>query len=191
MKKYKIIYADPPWEYKRKADTKIKGGAIRHYPTMNLEDIKKLPIKNISDENCALFMWCTFPKLKEQLEVFEDWGFKYKTVAFNWVKLNPNCKDRLFLTKKDRFFGIGYYTKSNAEICLLGIKGKMKPISNKVSSIILEPRGRHSEKPDIVRDRIIELYGDIPKIELFARKKNSGWDSFGNEVDNSIELKEA
>lgn len=89
---------------------------------------------------------------------------------------------------KKLFFGVGYYAKSNCEICLMGIKGKMKPISNKVSSAIIAPREQHSKKPDEVRDRIVELFGDLPRIELFARQKVQGWDSWGNEVESDIEF---
>ena len=90
------------------------------------------------------------------------------------------------------FFGVGYYTKSNTEICLLGIKGRMKPVSNYISEVVLADefpdyaviakREKHSKKPDIIRDKITELFGDLPRIELFARQEAEGWDSWGNEV---------
>lgn len=150
------------------------GGAMGHYPTMSFEDIKNLPIKDITDDNCALFLWTTFPYLKQQIELFEAWGFEYKTLGFSWIKTNKN--------NNNPFFGIGYYSKSNCEICLLGIKGKMKPISNKVSSCIISPKMEHSRKPQEVRDRIVKLFGDIPRIELFARQYDDGWDCWGNEV---------
>lgn len=206
MKKYSIIYADPPWEYKRKADTVIQGGCIRHYQTMNKQEIENLPIPELANNNCALFMWCTFPKLEEQLYLFKHWGFKYKTVGFTWVKTNPvkidykNIIKRLISGKLSTysaykrllvairknfkpFFGVGYYTKSNAEICLLGIKGKMPPINNSISSIIISPRREHSRKPDEVRDKIVKLFGDVPRIELFARQKTEGWDVYGDDVE--------
>lgn len=182
MSKYQIIYADPPWKYNSRANhkTRFRGGAEGHYPLMSMADIKALPIDKLAADNCALFLWCTFPYLDEQIKLFEHWGFKYRTVGFTWVKTNPkNGKP---------FFGVGYYAKSNAEVCLLGIKGKLKPVSNKVSSVVIEPRGRHYEKPAVVRDKIEELFGDVPRIELFARHKVDGWDSWGNEVTNDIDL---
>lgn len=179
MKKYNIIYADPPWSYNDKRKCSL-GGCENHYNTMKLSDIQSLPIQDICEDNCALFLWVTFPLLKEGIATLESWGFKYKTVAFNWIKTNKN--------DGKPFFGIGYYTKSNAEICLLGIKGKMKPISNKVSSIVIYKRQEHSKKPDIIRNKIVELFGDIPRVELFARNETIGWDVFGNEVENSIEI---
>lgn len=184
MKKYNIIYADPPWKYNSRANhkTRFRGGACGHYSLMSMEEIKTLPLQEISAENCVLFMWCTFPYLDEQIKLFKHWGFKYKTLGFSWIKTNPkNGKP---------FFGVGYYAKSNAEVCLMGIKGKMKPISNKVSSCIISPRREHSRKPDEVRERIVQLFGDLPRIELFARQKVEGWDSWGNEVECDIDLKE-
>ena len=182
MKKYSIIYADPPWHYNSRANhkTRFRGGACGHYDLMSMQDIKNLPINELSDVNCALFMWCTFPFLNEQIKLFEHWGFKYKTTGFTWVKTNPR--------NNKPFFGVGYYTKSNAEVCLLGIKGKMKPVSNSVSSIIISSRQEHSKKPDEARNRIVQLYGDIPRLEMFARQSTNGWDVFGNQVENTIQL---
>ena len=181
---YNIIYADPPWSYNKRnnKNTKFGGGAMGHYPTLSFDDIYKLPINELSDDNCVMLLWVTFPKLIQCIKTFEHWGFKYKTIAFNWVKLN----------KKNRkpFFGVGYYTKSNTEVCLLGVKGKMKPISNYVSSIVIEPREEHSKKPLIIKDKIVELFGDIPRIELFAREKSKGWDVWGDEVCSDIKIGE-
>lgn len=182
MQKYQIIYADPPWKYNSRANhkTRFRGGAEGHYKLMTMEEIKALRISELADENCALFLWCTFPYLNEQIKLFEHWGFKYRTVGFTWVKTNPkNGKP---------FFGVGYYAKSNAEVCLLGIRGKMKPIANNISSIIIAPRREHSRKPDEVGEKIVRLFGNLPRIELFARQKSEGWDVWGNEVENSIEI---
>lgn len=184
LKKYSIIYADPPWKYNSRANhkTKFRGGACGHYDLMSMEEIKALPIRELANENCALFLWVTFPYLKEQIQLFDYWGFNYKTLGFSWIKTNKkNGKP---------CFGVGYYSKSNCEVCLLGIKGKMKPVSNKVSSVVIAERREHSRKPDQVREKIVELFGDIPRIELFARQKYDGWDSWGNEVKNDINLQE-
>lgn len=183
MKKYQIIYADPPWSYKVWT---AKGGhksASAHYQTMELKDICSLPIKELADESCVLFMWATFPNLPEAFEVIKAWGFTYKTVGFTWVKIysndNPVC-------------GLGYWTRSNAEICLLATKGKPKRISKNVSQVILSQKGEHSSKPDIVKNRIVELMGDLPRIELFARDHTplfaTKWDVWGNEVESDIKL---
>ena len=179
MKKYQIIYADPPWSYQNGGVP--QGGVDKQYGTMKDSDMCSLPIQEISDDVCLLFMWATFPKLKEGIAVMEAWGFEYKTCAFTWVKTNPKQPLK-------SFFGIGYYTKSNAEICLLGVKGKAHKLvkSNSVSQMIFSPRGKHSEKPQEARNKIVEMCGDIPRIELFARQKTDGWDVFGNEVEGSI-----
>lgn len=147
---------------------------------MKTEDIKNLPVKDIIDSDCMLFLWVTFPRLKEGLDVMEAWGFQYKTLGFSWIKTNPkNGKP---------FFGIGYYTKSNCEVCLLGVKGKPIKVSNSVSSVVLSPKLRHSEKPSIIREHIVRLCGDIPRVELFARSKTIGWDTWGNELENDLIL---
>lgn len=174
-KKYAIIYADPPWKYGGGKGKEFQGLAVNHYSTMKKKDIERIPVGELT-ENGVLFMWTTFPQLKDALEVMEAWGFQYRTVAFVWVKLN----------KKSRtpFFGLGFWTRSNAEICLIGTKGKEYPrrISSRVSQIIMEPSLAHSKKPDTARDRIVELMGELPKIELFARDQKDGWDCWGNEI---------
>ena len=184
MKKYNIIYADPPWTYKDKRDKhpRMCGGAISHYNTMSIEQIKSLPIKDLAADNCMLFLWVTFPNLQEGLDVIKAWGFTYKTLGFSWIKTNKN--------NGKPFFGIGYYTKSNCEVCLIGVKGKPIKVSNSVSSVIISPRQEHSKKPDQIRDKIVELCGDVPRIELFARKKAEGWDVWGNEVESDIDFGE-
>lgn len=178
-KKYNIIYADPPWEYKQSGSKKnSRGMAKQHYSTMSTEDICNLPIRKISTNDCLLFLWATFPNIGEALKVMEKWGFKYKTAAFVWVKKNKKS-DSLF-------WGMGAYTRANAEICLLGIspktKAKQTVINNGVHQVIESKIEEHSKKPDETRDRIIKLCGDLPRIELFARQQAEGWDCWGNEV---------
>lgn len=174
-KKYSIIYADPPWKYNPRNNSNTSFGKGTPYPTMTIEEIKNFNINKFAADNCALFLWVTFPKLEIGMEVIKAWGFDYKTLGFSWIKTN-------FKNKKP-FFGIGYYTKSNCEICLLGIKGKLKPISNKVSSVIISPRQHHSKKPDLIASKIVQLFGNLPRIELFARDKKEGWDVYGNELN--------
>ena len=165
-KKYNIIYADPPWKYGRK---------IIHYPCLPIQDIYDFPIDNIADRDCALFLWVTFPILPEAIKTLEKWGFRYVTVAFTWIKTNK--------LNGQPFLGLGSWTRANAEICLLGFRGKLPRISNKVRQVILSPLREHSRKPDEIRDRIVELLGDLPRIELFARQSVNGWDCFGNQID--------
>ena len=179
MKKYKIIYADPAWSYSDKRKGTL-GGAENHYKTMRTEDIKNLGVADIADENSILFLWVTFPMLQEGLDVIKAWGFKYKTLGFSWIKLNKNSGTP--------FFGIGHYTKSNCEVCLIGIKGRPEIKDNTVSSVILETRSEHSKKPVSTREKIVQLLGDINRVELFARDKVSGWDVWGNEVQSDIVL---
>jgi len=176
MKKYNIIYADPPWDYrdKRNKHKRLCGGSAVHYKTMKTEEIIALPIKHISDDNCILFIWATFPNIKETFKVIDGWGFVYKTLGFSWIKINKNDRKPCF--------GIGHYTKSNCEVCLIATKGKIEIKSNKVSSVIISQREEHSKKPDIARDKIVELVGDLPRIELFARQKIEGWDYFGDDI---------
>ena len=171
-KKYNIIYADPPWKYdsgflKRNWDGK--------YPQMKPEEINSLPVNDIAADNCILFMWITFPKLLIGLEAMESWGFTYKTVAFNWVK--KNMKSEGFFT------GLGYWTRGNPELCLLATKGKPSRVSKAVRELVIEPRSRHSKKPDRIRNDIVDLCGDLPRIELFARNTTQDWDTWGNEIN--------
>lgn len=171
-RKYSVIYADPPWSYRDKREP--HGGTSRHFATMTREDLLALPVWSIAAENCLLFMWATFPNLQQALATMTVWGFKYKTLGFSWTKMT---KDGLTPA-----FGIGYYPRSNCEVCLLGVKGKPFKVSNSVSSAVISPRGKHSAKPPEVRDRIVAFAGDVPRIELFARERVEGWDAWGDEV---------
>ena len=168
-KKYNIIYADPPW--------KFWGGGwknqAQHYTIMKMEDVIKLPINDLAAKDCILFLWATYPILPEAFEVIKAWGFKYATVGFTWVKTTKNNKWH---------FGLGYWTRANPELCLIATKGKPTRKSASIPNLIISQVEGHSKKPDIVRDKIVELMGDIPRIELFAREKTKGWDVWGNEI---------
>ncbi len=179
IKKYNIIYADPPWQYQRNS---AHGAAEKHYPTMSMEQLMNLPIRELTDRNCTLFLWVTFPMLQEAFKIIEAWGFTYKTVAFVWIKQNKKSESW--------FWGLGGWTRSNAEICLLAVKGKPKRISAKVHQLIISHIEAHSKKPDVVRSRIVELLGDLPRLELFARQKPIGWDAWGNEIESDILIEE-
>ena len=171
QKKYNIIYADPPWSY---SDKGCNGNADEHYQTMTITDICKMPVSDIADKNCIVFMWATYPMLKEAIKVIEAWGFTYKSIAFQWVKQNRSGNGY--------FFGLGRWTRGNTEPCLLAVKGKPKRISASVGQLIFSPLRQHSQKPDETRDKIVELMGDLPRIELFARQRADGWDAWGNEA---------
>lgn len=181
MKKYNIIYADPPWTYKVWSEKGTGRSASQHYHLMKKEDIQNLNIQSLCANDCVLFLWATYPCLLEAIELIECWGFEYKTVAFTWIKRNKKSVDTWF-------WGLGHWTRSNAEICLLATKGNPKRISKSVHSIIDTPIRLHSQKPDEVRSRIVDLMGDLPRIELFARDYPYGWDVWGNEIESDIVL---
>lgn len=183
MKKYNIIYADPPWTYKVWSKKGKGRSAESHYHCMTKEEIQNLPVKNICTDDAVLFLWVTYPCLLEGIELIEKWGFTYKTCGFSWVKMNKK--------KNTPFVGMGYYTRANNEICLLATKGKsLKRINRNVEQVILSPIREHSRKPDEIRERIVNLFGDLPRVELFARNTTDGWDVWGNEVECDIDLTE-
>ena len=172
---YQLIYADPPWTYGNYAKAGLGKNSAEKYTTMSIEELKELKIKELASDDSILLMWVTFPQLKESIEVMESWGFEYKTVSYTWVKKNKSGDGW--------FFGLGNYTRANAEICLLGVKGKGLTVKSKTQSqIIDEPITVHSEKPLIIRDKIVELFGDVKRIELFARTNADGWESWGNQL---------
>lgn len=196
---FKIIMADPPWRYK---DTGSNGAAEKEYrpdavtgrATMSLEEICSLPVHEIAADNCALFIWVTWPLLLEALTVIPRWGFRYKTIGFLWVK---------YYEKLTPHFGTGHYTRGNTEPCLLATRGKPRVIDHGVSSVIEDlfnpeievltgPREgeKHSRKPIAARQKIDRLFGPDPlRLELFARERFDGWDCYGNEVDSTITFK--
>lgn len=182
--KYTVIYADPPWSYndkgfgKRLGDNTVKGSfapECGRYKTMTLAQIKELStwVKSISAKDCALFLWATSPLLPEALETIQVWGFKFKTIAFCWSKVTTNGKE---------VANLGQWTMGNIELCLLGTRGQPKRELRNVRQLVIDQRSEHSRKPDEVRERIVDLMGEVPRIELFARRRYTGWDSWGNEI---------
>jgi len=185
---YDIIVADPPWFYnnRRQDGTRFGRGAWGHYNLMTQKDIKALPIHEITNSDALLFLWATFPKLEQALDVIKAWGFCYKTVGFFWVKTVRNSLYSVGLQATFPHagvlpkFGTGYYTKSNPEVCLLAAKGKaMKPVTDFVSNLIVSPIGKHSEKPSEMQYRIDAMYPNLRKVELFARRQYKSWDTWG------------
>lgn len=173
-RRFSIIYADPPWDYRGQlqhagvgsGDT---GGAVHHYPTVKLSDLKKLSVPSIAAEDCLLFMWATNPHLDQAVELGKSWGFKWATVAFVWDKVRVNP---------------GFYTLSQCELCLVFKKGRIpKPRgARNVRQMLRSERGPHSQKPEEVRRRIEEMFPSQSKIELFARTSAAGWSSWGLEI---------
>lgn len=170
-KKFQIIYADPAWSY-------WEGGQKNqslHYQTMSIKDICELPINKISDDNSILFLWVTYPILKESFEVIESWGFKYSTCGFVWVKKNKKSDSY--------FFGNGSWTRANSELCLIATKGSITRLDASISQIVDERISEHSRKPLVVKKLITDLVGDLPRIELFSRnKEKDGWFNWGNNI---------
>lgn len=173
-KKYKVIYSDPPWSFKTRSDKGKDRSADKHYSCMSLDDICRLPVCDITDDSgCVLLLWTTAPFLQKSFKVIEAWGFTYKTVGFTWAKQNK--------VSPSFFIGMGYWTRSNAEFCLLCTRGSPKRAAKDVESLIISPRREHSRKPEIY-DRIERLVKG-PYLELFARTTSPGWDSWGNEIN--------
>lgn len=181
MKKYEIIYADPAWQYKTKenlAKKSILNGKINsHYETMTIAELECLPMDSISDKNCMLFMWVVSPMLDDGIDLMKKWGFKYSTIAFIWHKQRTNP---------------GHYTMSECEICIVGRRGKIPTPrgARNVRQFLSEMRGNHSAKPNEIRNRIELMFPTQSKLEMFARQSAEGWDAWGNEVEDSIDLSE-
>lgn len=180
-KLYQIIYCDPPWDYKGQTQHTGRGGiksggAISHYPTMTVSEMKKLNVKDIADpEGCLLFMWTSSPHLDQAIDLMKAWGFDYATIGFIWDKqrLNP-----------------GYYTLSQCEICIIGKLNRIPTPrgARNIQQLVSIKRTRHSQKPGEVRERIVQMFPKQNKLEMFARRKATGWDSWGNEVKSQIKL---
>lgn len=170
---YDVIYADPAWSY----NDKMKGHSFsldHEYETQSQGWIERLPVQSIAKRDCALFLWAVSPQLPEAIRVMTAWGFKYKTLAFCWSKLTTNGKD---------VANLGKWTMGNVELCLLGVRGRPQRVTRNVRQLVREVRTTHSAKPDAVRQRIVTLMGDVPRVELFARQTCAGWVSLGGDID--------
>jgi N6-adenosine-specific RNA methylase IME4 len=182
MKQYSLIYADPAWQYRDKASAG-KRGACHKYPVMSWREVCLLgeKIRAITAPDCLLAMWWVAPMPAEAIKVVEAWGFELKTMkGFTWHKLTKNGKSH---------FGMGNYTRANTEDCLFARRGRPKRMDAGVRQFLEAPIREHSRKPDEARDRLVQLLGDVPRLELFARQQTPGWDVWGNEVEGSIDLK--
>ena len=180
MRKYQIIYADPPWDYG--SNSFPSTCPTKAYPLMKTREICALPVSRIAHANAVLFLWTTMTHIPDALNVIEAWGFRYVTNGFTWVKINAKSGTPVI--------GMGYWTRQNAELCLVAKRGLPTRRHNCISSIVMTPRRRHSQKPDEVRRAIVRICGDVSRIELFARAKTPGWHVWGNEVASDIDLGE-
>jgi len=190
--KFQVIYADPPWHYNGKMQFDKSGKAKNFdinrnifisaasfkYPTVKTKNLMTMPVHEIADDDCLLFMWSTNPHLAQAISLGEAWGFEFKTVAFVWDKMVHNP---------------GQYTLSNCELCLLFKRGRIpKPRgARNIQQLVKSPRRKHSMKPDEVRDKIVEMFPEQKKIELFARSSFEGWSNWGLDVLESPTTKKA
>ena len=171
---YAILYADPPWDYRGQLQhagrgSGDSGGAIRHYPTVTLAELRQLPVGALAAADCLLFLWATSPHLDQAIDLGKAWGFAWATVAFVWDKgrVNP-----------------GHYTLSQCELCLVFKRGKIPQPrgARDVRQLVSARRGPHSAKPPEVRRRIEAMFPTQRKLELFAREQVAGWDAWGLEL---------
>lgn len=184
------ILADPPWRFevwsgetavqKRGSKTTYKPAQV-HYDTMSIAELSALPVADLAAPDCALFLWITWPMLREAVSIIEAWGFAYKTCAFNWMKAH-GTQINLFDDEIIPLMKMGYWTRASSEVCLLGTRGKPKRLNADVRQGIIAPVRDHSRKPDGIHERIERLVAG-PYLELFARQKREGWTAWGNQTD--------
>lgn len=183
---YGAIVIDPPWNFQAWSKKGDGRPAQQHYDVMDVKTMVRLPVLDLAAKDCVLFCWATWPHLKSALWLISAWGFTYKTCAFDWMKADPYC---LFADDTTPDMGMGYWTRSNTEPCLLATIGKPKRLDAGVRQGIIAPRREHSRKPDDVHERIERLVGG-PYLELFARAPRTGWDVWGNQTDKFAEAAE-
>lgn len=176
-KKYQVIYADPPWSFNsKKTGGSMKSGALAQYDTMSIENLKALPVSEITTDDAILVMWYVSSQPQEALDLVKAWGFTVKNMnGFVWNK---------HTVKGNPFFGMGYYTRAGSESAIIAIKGKASNliVDHGVRAVRPSPVGRHSAKPIEFRDDIVKMCGDVPRLEMFARETAQGWDCFGNDI---------
>lgn len=178
---YSLIYADPPWTYNDKCADGKRGAGFK-YPTMSVADICRLPVWDLAADSCLLAMWWVPTQPEEALQVMRAWGFRLMTMkGFTWHKTNR--------VKGGSAIGMGWMTRANSEDCLFAVKGKLPPrLDASICQHVTAPRMEHSAKPEAFREKLVQLLGDVPRIELFARQQADGWDSWGNQCDKSVIL---
>ena len=182
MKKYKIVYADPPWSHSSgRSGGSMKSHAAEKYKVMSVDQICGLDVRGISDKDSFLFMWWVASMPEEALRVVKAWDFNIKTLTcFSWIKKTVNGKDH---------FGMGYYSRQQQEHCLVARRGCPVVVSHSVRQNIYSQVRGHSQKPDETRDRIVELAGDVPRLEMFVKPPGApGWDVWGDEVECDVKI---
>jgi N6-adenosine-specific RNA methylase IME4 len=183
-RRFKVIYGDPPWEFKVYSGKGKQRSADRHYDTSSLDAIKALPIAPLAAVDCALFLWGVWPELPGALDVIKAWGFEYKTVAFVWVKTTEKA-EAVKLDGEGLHWGMGYWTRANTEFCLLATKGAPLRLVEDIHQIVIAPVGEHSRKPEDVRAHIERLLVG-PYLEVFGRRAIPKWTVWGNEIFSDV-----
>jgi N6-adenosine-specific RNA methylase IME4 len=187
-------YIDPPWNFKTYSKKGLGKSPEKHYPTLTVADMARLSFGDLFAPDSSLAMWATYPVLDQAIELGKAWGYAYKTVLFTWAKLNKRAANRWTCAEDDVnwFMGTGFHTRANPEIVLLFSRGKgLKRRDSSVRNLIVAPVARHSKKPDLVYRQLERLYGDVNRVEIFARQRWDGWWSIGNEIsglDIRVEL---
>jgi N6-adenosine-specific RNA methylase IME4 len=187
-KKYRVITADPAWNFKTYSDKGQKRSAERHYRTMPIGEIKALPVADLAAEHAVLFLWIVQPRLHQALEIISAWGFTFKTVAFAWIKTTRDAS-LVELDGSGLHWGMGYWTRANIELCLLATRGKPKRADKGVHQVVIAPVSEHSRKPDKVQVAIEQLLGEPSRddyLELFARRATAGWTVWGDQVERTL-----
>lgn len=180
-KYFGAILADPPWHFEVwSRDTGSGRSPSAHYQTQSTDDLCALPIADLAAPDCVLFMWACWPIIHDAFRLIEQWGFKYKTCAFDWMKAD-NTQPHFFQEEVAAQVGMGYWTRANTEPCLLATRGKPKRLNADVRQGIIAPRRQHSRKPDCVHGRVERLVAG-PYLELFGRQDRPGWTVRGDEV---------
>lgn len=176
---FACILADPPWRFRTWSETNQAKSASRHYDLMTTEAIKALPVRDVAMPDCALFLWAVSPMLPQAFATLDAWGFTFKTMGFVWAKTSKNSK----ATWSPKWhYGLGYWTRANAEYCLLGVRGKPRRLSKSVPQLIVAPAREHSRKPDEAHERIEQLVAG-PRLEIFARQSRRGWTTWGAQAE--------
>lgn len=177
---YEALMMDPPWRTQMRSKKGLSRSASRHYPTMKLEEIRALPVRQLAAKNCWVMLWTTPPHLRQALGLLDSWGATYSSILFTWVKLNPRAASKLLLTTADFHRGTGYTSRKNTELCLLAKFGRPKVLKS-VDELIIAARRQHSRKPDMAFSRALE-FCQGPHLEVFSRETRAGWDTWGNEA---------
>lgn len=179
---YRCVLADPPWHHKTYSAKGItRRSPSHHYDTMSLAEIMEMPVKDLADTDCWLFLWTTWPHMEQAFAVIRSWGFKYSSDFKIWVKLNPKASDKVLLAMRDFHIGTGYTTRKNTEVLLLAKRGSPKRLARNVLELMVSPRRQHSRKPDQTFPEI-ERFCVGPRVELFSREPRPGWDAWGKET---------